>query len=190
MRTKLLLLSFLTLLSLHYTTTAQEQSFNLKKSSLEWTGKAAFDAYSLTGTIKAKKGNLKVVNGQITKLTVTIDMKSLDHDNNNLKTHLRGSDFFEVKTYPTATFVLNEPVTVKEGEVVLKGNMTIKKTTMKESIKVKLEKVDEGIKLSLDHLLDRTLYGVEYNSPSIFESIKKNAIADEFQLNGVIVFEN
>lgn len=38
--------------------------------------------------------------------------------------------------------------------------------------------------------MDRTQYGVNHNSPSIFKRLKEDAIADEFVLKGELIFQN
>lgn len=54
-------------------------------------------------------------------------MESLDHENKDLKSHLRGKDFFEVKKHKEAKFVLSEPAVITNNKVVLTRNLTIKK---------------------------------------------------------------
>jgi len=168
---------------------AQELKLNPNDSNLSWKGKAAFESYSLTGTLQPFKGILVIKKNTIEKLTVTIDMKSLYHENKDLKSHLRGKDFFEVKTYKTATFVLSKPTDYLDKNIVLVGEMTIKGVTKKEVITAKISKENGSVEIVFDIDLDRTLYGVEYNSPSIFEKLKENAIADIFHLKGTLVFK-
>ena len=165
------------------------QQYNLinKKTSISWTGKAAFNAYSLTGSLKAKSGFIKLQNDSIIKLEVEIDMKSLDHKNSNLKNHLRNKDFFEVKKYKTARFKLISPVIIKNNKAVLIGEMSIKSTTKKEEIKIELIKKD-NLLIKLTTIIDRTEYDVKFNSPSVFKKMKENAIADEFILECKLVF--
>jgi len=165
-------------------TNAQELKLNTKKSTIEWTGKAAFNAYSLTGTLEASEGIIIIENNQITGLHITINMKSLDHDNSDLKTHLRGKDFFEVNSYTKASFKITKHANIETNKIILIGNMTIKGITRQERITATL---DNNI-LSFEHIMDRTSYGVKFNSPSFFKKMKENAIADDFILKGKLVF--
>ncbi len=169
------------------TISAQKRTIDTKSSIINWTGKAAFSAYSLTGTLKTKEGYISVKNDSITELFIIIDMKSLDHENSDLKKHLRSEDFFEVKKYTTATFKLKAPVKINESEFVLDGTMNIKEKTFEESITVSYDE-KEAI-LNFNTSLDRTKYGVTFNSPNFFKKLKQNAIADEFQINGKVVFK-
>lgn len=166
---------------------AQEYQLNTKSSSISWTGKAAFSAYALTGTLKAKKGMVIIENDTIKKLEVEIDMKSLHHDNKDLKNHLKNKDFFEVKKFEKATFTLTNPAKIINGKANLEGNMMIKNKLHKEIITIQLIN-DKTITLSFETELDRTKYGVKFNSPSFFKKMKENAIADNFVLKSTLIF--
>ncbi|EAQ42460.1 MULTISPECIES: YceI family protein [unclassified Polaribacter] len=182
-------LQLFTAISLFISMSISAQKFNLesKNSNISWTGKAAFNAYALTGSLKAKSGEILIENDSIKKLEVIIDMKSLDHSNKDLKKHLRNKDFFEVKKYQTATFKLLNSVKLVKGKILLVGNMTIKNITKKEEIEVEIHK-NENINLQFTTNLDRTKYGVKFNSPSFFKKMKENAIADEFVLKSELTF--
>ncbi|MGC6429945.1 MAG: YceI family protein [Jejuia sp.] len=168
------------------TISAQKRTIDTKSSIINWTGKAAFSAYSLTGTLKTKEGYISIKNDSIRELFIIIDMKSLDHENADLKKHLRSKDFFEVKKYATATFELKAPVNIGKNEFILKGTMKIKEKTFEESINV-IYNTEEAV-LNFNSSLDRTKYGVTFNSPNFFKKLKQNAIADEFQIKGKVVF--
>ena len=164
---------------------AQELQLITASSTFEWTGKAAFSAYSLTGTLTATNGILSVSNDSIITLKVTIDMKSLDHENGDLKKHLRSKDFFEVNTFTKAQFKLTQPAIISNNTVSLIGEMTIKDVTHPETIIASFN----GQKLTFSHTMNRTIYGVKFNSPSIFKKLKENAIADQFELKGSLYFK-
>ncbi|MFP2997464.1 YceI family protein [Spongiivirga sp. MCCC 1A20706] len=182
----------ITLIALMLSVNCNAQKFNLKnkKQQVEWTGKAAFKAYSLTGTLTLEKGTIQITDNMITKLEIIVNMKSLDHDNSDLKSHLRSADFFDVNQYKKAVFKLVKPVDIGGKTITLNGMMTIKNKTNEENIKAVLTQNGNTIKLSFDHKMDRTTYNIKYNSPSFFKSLKQNAIADEFALKGTINFEN
>jgi len=139
----------------------------------------------LTGSLKKKEGIMKIEDGRVLELRIIIDMKSLDHENNDLKSHLRNEDFFEVNTFTTATFELLKPIIITNNTAILVGNMTIKNITKEEIIKAKISNKS----LSFSHIMNRTIYGIKFNSPSFFKKIKENAIADEFILEGRLIFQ-
>ncbi|MEM1001449.1 MAG: YceI family protein [Bacteroidota bacterium] len=149
---------------------------------LSWTGKAAFNAYSLTGAIDIKNVTSRVTINKLEDLYIEIDMTSLDHENSDLKTHLRSKDFFEVKRYKSASFQLSKPAKIVNGEALITGTLNIKDISKEEQFKVKI--VDN--QLILDIVINRTDYGITFNSPTFFEKMKDQAIADEFRLEGEI----
>ena len=167
---------------------AQDYKLNHQKSSINWIGKAAFNSYAPKGTIKAKSGTLKLEGEVVKELVLIIDMKSLHHSNKDLKSHLRNKDFFEVKKYTKASFVLVEPVAISKNKTMLVGDMTIKNSKNKERILVTIQTTTNEMKISYEVKIDRTKYGVKFNSPSFFKKLKENAIADEFKIKGVFVF--
>ncbi|WP_299183067.1 YceI family protein [uncultured Aquimarina sp.] len=190
MRTlKIISIVFFLLLGLQ---SINSQSFELdtKKSTFFWTGKAAFNSYSLKGTIDAKKGAMIISDTVISAMNITIDMKSLDHENNDLKNHLKNEDFFEVKKYSKAIFSLEKTTKIENHKAILQGKLTIKGKTNLERIPVNIEYNDSGITITFNHTIDRTKYGVNHNSPSIFKRMKENAIADEFTLEGKLKFDS
>jgi polyisoprenoid-binding protein YceI len=184
MRTlKMIIILILTFSSLKIT--AQKLDLIGKESNLTWTGKAAFSSYSLTGTLKAKAGFIKIADNTITDLKIIINMKSLNHENKDLTKHLRGKDFFEVNTFPEAFFEIYEPIKIVDNKAILLGKMTINGITKEEIISVLINKKS----MSFECELNRTDYGVKFNSPSFFKKMKENAIADNFLLNGELVFK-
>ena len=170
------------------TMNAQEYSMNNKKSNLTWTGKAAFSSYSLSGDLKTSQGKILIENNTIKSLDITIDMTSLTHKNKNLKSHLRSKDFFEVKRYKQAQFTITKPVQIVDRKATLVGTMKIKKTSLEESIEANIKIKGGQVILTFNTKLDRTKYGVKFNSPSFFKKMKENAIADNFLLKGELIF--
>ncbi len=180
---------YLSLFFLSFSTQAQNFRLNSQASTLNWTGKAAFNTYALSGTLKAKFGKLRIEKDTIVELTLVIDMMSLDHENNDLKSHLRSKDFFNVKKFKEAQFLLSNNPLIKSEEAQIKGRLTIKDKSKQETILIAIVKIGNKMKFSFKTTLDRLDYGVTYNSPSLFKKLKQNAIADEFVLEGELIFD-
>ena len=176
------------LIFIHLNISAQKLNLDKKLSTISWTGKAAFNTYTLTGSLQAKSGEISITNDSIKELTVIIDMKSLHHENKDLKKHLRNKDFFEVKKHQIAVFTLLNPVKINNRKTTLIGSMSIKNNTNTEEVEVKIFK-DKTLKIRFTTTLDRTKYGVKFNSPSFFKKMKENAIADEFILKSELIFK-
>ncbi len=179
---------FITLFFFTMTTWAQEFKLLPEKTTITWTGKAALSSYSPTGTLEASEGLITIEGDTITALDVTIDMRTLYQENKRLMNHLKGKDFFHVKKYGTARFVFSENAALENGNTIVKGNLTIKDQTHAEEISATLIIKETSVTLAVDTVLDRTRYGIKYNSPSFFKSLKENAIADDFRLKGTLTF--
>ncbi len=67
--------------------------------------------------------------------TVSVDMNSMTTDTERLTNHLKSKDFFEVATYPTATFTLSR---ISNGTA--SGSMTIRGITKNISFPVSILK--------------------------------------------------
>ena len=152
--------------------------FDLKKSTFKWTGYGEIGGYSLSGTIYLKTGNFKLENNNIKRGTIIIDMTSIKHSDNHLKEHLIGEDFFEVDKYPKATFMILNSKKIGSNEVEVFGNMTVKKITKPIVIRMKQNQNNYAGTISIN----RTVFGVHYNSKSFFDNLGDQAIKDNFDL--------
>ncbi len=177
------------ILTLLLATFAQAQTFTIDTPhTIHWQGKAALGGYAPEGTLETASASITVSNNIIENLIVTIDMNTLEQENTQLRDHLRDKDFFHIEKYPTATFQLTQPAEIKNRKALLTGEMNIRGVTHNESLKATLDLSDDQIQLSFEHIMDRTQYGIIYNSPSFFKRLKDQAIADDFILKGRLIF--
>ena len=168
---------------------AQNYELEASKSQVSWTGKAAFNAYSLSGSLQAENAQLKIADGQLLSANLLIDMKTLAAENKDLEKHLRSKDFFEVKKYPKASFVLTESSPFTAGRQTLRGNLIIKEQSHPADIQIEISQQQGKYTVKGSMKIDRTQYGIYYNSPNVFTNLKEQAIADEFELNFSLKFK-
>ena len=167
-------------------------SVDIAKSKISWKGQKPTGTHN--GTINLAAGSVSAVNRDIQAGTFTMDMKSitdLDLDGDmkaNLENHLKGTvegkevDFFNVTKYPTATFELTG-VEGEKGEITVKGNLTIKdKTNAVEFPAVVSFPGDTMFLKSSPFMIDRTKWGVNYGSKTIFGDLGDKFINDEVEL--------
>lgn len=158
---------------------AQQYTLDTHESTVQWTGKAAFQTYSLSGTLSTASGKLTMQENQPLDGTVVMDMTSLASDSKQLKTHLRSKDFFEVDRFGEATFVLSRfDSTIN----VVYGELTIKEKSLPYSFPIHLERKSNQVVIRGTLVIDRTDFDITFNSPSYFEKLKEQAIADDFEL--------
>jgi len=84
------------------------------------------------------EGNFKSFDGTMTssksdftdaKINFTVDVSSVNTDNENRDNHLKSPDFFDVAKYPKMTFVSTSIVPLGNNKFTLVGNLTIKDIT-------------------------------------------------------------
>ncbi|GAB3782812.1 hypothetical protein GCM10028818_39450 [Spirosoma horti] len=171
--------AFIFVLTLSISVRAQSQSFSIDTdaSKLTWTGYAEVGSWAPTGTLRLSRGQVTRTGNQISSATMTMDMTSIQHENDRLQTHLRDEAFFDAARFPTATFVLRSlSGTVATGQLTLKG---ITKTV---SFPVTVGQDGTGLRIKGRALIDRTQFGIRYNSTSFFADLGDQAIKNEFAL--------
>jgi len=91
--------------------TGEKWNLNVSDSKIEWIGTKVTGYH--TGTVPLKNGEIYVSNGGVTGGKIVMDVanmnvsgpKAVDSTSNNkLLVHLKSADFFDVSTYPDATF--------------------------------------------------------------------------------------
>ena len=184
---KTICITFVLLLS-YFVQAQTTATISEKQQTISWIGKAAVGGYAPEGTLEIKRASIIFSSEEITDLQLVVDMKSLEQENQQLRDHLLEKDFFYTEKYPEATFNLIKATLITNGTVQLKGMMIIRGETQEETIEATVVYSEERISLQFEHIMDRTRYGVNHNSPTLFKRLKENAIADEFVLKGILVF--
>lgn len=167
-------------------------------SSIAWEGNKPLGTH--TGTISIIDGALFMDNDAITGGKFTIDMKSITvtdlkagDGKEKLESHLMGTvegkegDFFNVNKYPTAQFIVTS-IEPKEGMTVLVGDLTIKDKTNTVRVPVIVKKEGNTVTLKSEQFeIDRTKWGVNYGSKSIFDNLGDKFIDDTIKLKVMLV---
>lgn len=120
-----------------------------------------------------------------------IDVANFTSDDNNQRfmTHVKSEDFFEVETYPIAELVINSAEATDVANVYnVLADLTIKGQTNDIAFPATIVRDGENIKATADFTIDRTRWGIVYDSGSIFSEIGDRAIRDEieYKLNLVV----
>ena len=163
-------------------------------STIRWRGTKPTGEH--IGTIDIESGNLAATDNEIVSGEVVIDMKSIavldedisEEDRANLENHLKGTvegketDFFNVEEYPTATFEVTG-ISEAEGQKMLRGNLTIKDETKNIEFPVSTNIEDDVLTLESETFtIDRTDWGVNYGSKSVFDNLGDQWISDDMEL--------
>ncbi|WP_046246803.1 YceI family protein [Hymenobacter terrenus] len=169
------LFPFLGLLAAHPAPTTYR--LDSTASTLTWTGHAEAGSWAPQGTIRLREGSISAEGQTVRAARIVVDMASIAHSQTQLAEHLRGTDFFDTVKYPTAVFELTE---FKAGQA--RGVFTIKGQTKPVDFPVNIELTPGGLRLRGTATLDRTQFGINYNSSSFFQNLGSYAIRNDFQV--------
>ncbi|MFI8378778.1 YceI family protein [Leeuwenhoekiella sp. NPDC079379] len=165
-------------------------------STIKWEGKKPTGTH--TGTVAAESGVVRlegdVISGSFLINMTSIVVTDLEGDQKvSLENHLKGTvegkegDFFNVKKYPTAAFEITG-VTEKDGKKIMSGNLTIKESKKNIEFPVMYEVAGNTMTLKSEPFtIDRTEWGVNYGSKSVFDNLGDKFINDDIQLEFTIV---
>lgn len=166
-------------------------SFDRTSSKIGWEGSKTFiKEWRDTGNISVQSGEITLVDGNITKGKITIDMNSINAQKtgsgggeDGLSKHLKSADFFNVETFPTSQFSLTS-ITPSEEKYTynVKGDITIKNITKTIEFPMIIYMANGSIFMDAEITLDRTLFDIKFGSSNFIKDIGNNAINDNFTL--------
>ncbi|RYU79156.1 YceI family protein [Hymenobacter persicinus] len=147
-------------------------------SQLTWIGHAETGPWAPSGTLRLRQGRFDYEGTRLRNGRFEFDMTTITHADNKLQEHLRGEDFFAVDRFPTAVFELRE---LRQGQAV--GQLTLKGITRPVRFAATLTRRPDGqLQVRGTASVDRTQFGVNYNSSSFFQNLGSYAIRNDFQL--------
>jgi len=164
-------------------------AIDTKETVVTWKGSGPMGAH--TGYIYISQGELMIEKDQLVGGTVKVDMSTIEGDDhradNNLINHLKDPDFFDVKKFPISTIAITKVASINDENKEITGNLTIKGITQPVSFPAKVEVTDGIVKANGRLVIDRTDWGIRYNSGKFFDNLKDKAIADSIEFNIKIV---
>jgi polyisoprenoid-binding protein YceI len=170
-------ISFILFIFLSHFLNAQNYGLQGDVQTITWIGYGEIGNFEQKGTILINAATLIFdEQGQFSG-HIDIDMNSLKHSDDNLSAHLKDADFFHVNKYPSSEFIFKEQCNdVMEGVLRLKG---VEKSI---TLKIDIQKLEDGIFVKGSGLIDRTQFGIKYNSSSYFQDLGSYAIKNEFMI--------
>jgi polyisoprenoid-binding protein YceI len=137
------------------------------------------------GSIKLKQGSLVFKKGKLTGGSFVVDMASIIPTDQQgryigyLKEHLRTEDFFHTDKYKTSNMVFRKIADKGNGKYSVNADLTIRNITHP----VQFDALITGNTAAANIKIDRTKYGIIYDSGSFFENLGEKLIEDIFELN-------
>jgi len=177
-------------------TAANKLAVNTADSKVNWIGKKPTGEHS--GYVKLSGGEILLEKKEIKGGSFVFDLNTItdtdikDEDmNGKLVGHLKSPDFFDVAKYSTAKFVITK-VTKATGTAAgapkathtIEGDLTIKGITKKIRFDASINELNGKVTASTTPFtIDRTLWGVNYQSKSVFAELKDQFIYDDMTLS-------
>jgi polyisoprenoid-binding protein YceI len=163
-----------------------------EKSTFGWHGKKVTGEH--WGTCKVLGGFISRNNGVFNGGEFQIDMTSIaDTDLTNpeyrskLEGHLKSKDFFDVADFPMASFKVKTLALIKDAKpgtanYYVKGDLTIKGISKEITFPAFVNLDDKTVTASAEIKIDRTDFGLKYNSAKFDPGIGDKMIYDEFDI--------
>jgi len=164
------------------------------ESTIEWKGFKPTGTHN--GTINIENGTFKTEDGNLKSGTFLIDMTSITvtdlesgDGKESLEGHLKGEaegkedHFFDVANFPSAAFEITGTETLENGKTNLSGNLAIKGKKHNISFPVTITNENDMMTIESEAFtIDRTKWGINYGSKSVFDDLGDRFINDDIEL--------
>jgi len=160
------------------------------KSKIEWVGKKLTGEHS--GNLSLKSGEIVMGGHGITSGHFIIDMTTIDctdlsgESAEDLEGHLRADDFFGTKKFPTANVKMISASALtgdaNGNNFSIVANLTLKDITHEITFPAKVQIGDKQVTVNAQIQFDRTKWGIEYKSKTVFDNLGDKFIYDDIAL--------
>ena len=163
-----------------------------QQSIIYWLGSSPTGTHN--GSLKFKESKLFIDQaGNLAGGVFNIDMTTIANldisdpdEKKDFEENMKSGNFFQVDSFPTAEFRIVAVTASKDSltNAMVDGELTIKSITKPLRIKAHVN-IAENIMLIIipEFIIDRTEWGINYNSKKIFSNLLDNLINDEIKIN-------
>ena len=165
-----------------------EYQIDTNQSMIEWFGRNPNTKHF--GTVRISRGQIQIENSNMTG-TVEIDMDSIENINLEgdelqpvLVSHLKSDDFFLVKVFPKAKFIINGGKLAEEPHLSspnyeVSGTLELRGTRADIAFASTIAPADDNGLVAEAHFdIDRTRWNVIYGSTRFFENLGMHLVFD------------
>jgi polyisoprenoid-binding protein YceI len=143
-------------------------AIDTSQSAINWRGAKVTGTHD--GGFRTFDGVVYRDGDALTGVELTIDATSIWSDNDRLTGHLKSGDFFEVETYPEATFRADtfEPISpadsVEWAEAThrVSGVLTMRGQSNRITFPAMVTVTDDAVTANADFLIERSRWGLAY----------------------------
>lgn len=163
-------------------------TIDLTMSKVIWSGKA-LGIFKHMGTVDFSNADLQITDGTVTGGTFVVDLNTITATDKNLnpkkgskyeklKQHLSSSEFFDVETYPNATFNLD---TILLNRAI--GLLTVRGRSQQEQVENIVISSEGGtFRIIGDLVFNRNAFDVCWDS-----RFKDGILADDIRLEIILI---
>lgn len=160
-----------------------------ENSKLEWFAKTKIMPDYHHGLVSIKSGNVKITDAslegafKIDMTTITdLELTYSDQMKTNLENHLKSQDFFNAIKYPESVFTITKTEKLENNKYKITGNLTIKDITKELSFETNfIQSKKDAIEVQAEFNIDRTNWGINYNSGKFISTLGDKAIDDDIK---------
>jgi len=151
-------------------------------SHIEWVGAKVTKDHP--GGFKTLRGHAQIADGAVTSGQVVIDVASLYSDAAKLTKHLKDPDFFDLPTYPNATFAITsvQPSAAPGATHTVTGTLDLHGVSKEISFPATVTVTDGAATIAAEFLLNRKDFGMAYAGKA------DDLIRDEVLVKGELSF--
>jgi polyisoprenoid-binding protein YceI len=143
--------------------------------------KSMWGLVPVKGRLKKFSGDGQITDTQTVFGRVDIKAASLDTKMRKRDEDLRSEKFFDVAKFPDISVVVTSAETIEGDSVVLRAQLTVKRTTAPLLLRAKVAVRDDGtVRLTTQTTIDRKDFGVEGNLMGM--------VVDKTAISGDVVF--
>jgi len=152
-------------------------------SAITWVGSKVTHRHD--GGFRVFEGEINLVNDDPTasSVSITIDMTSIWSDTEKLTGHLKSADFFEVETYPTATFT-STSIEVAESGYTMTGNFNLHGVEKSIRFPAEIDITDGNVTVGASFAIKRFDFGIVY--PGLADDLIRDEIAITLDLRTAV----
>jgi polyisoprenoid-binding protein YceI len=183
----LIVLSFY-LFSAFTITHTNDVKVNTTNSNVIWTGSKPTGSH--TGKISISQGLLSFDHGNFVGGNFSFDMTTIictdiesKSKNEYFVSHLKDEDFFDVNNFPDANLKIIKVDKKDEKNYSVIANLTIKGITNPIIFDAEVTSNENSFVAVSKFTIDRTKWGVEYKSGSIFKKLGDKIIYDDIEFD-------
>lgn len=162
-------------------------TLSLAESVITWKVGYSIGTKGHEGTLKLTSGTMLIKDGLIQGGNFTIDMNSVRATDmtgegaKDLEDHLKGDDFLSTKNFPKGYFTVLNSVS-NSGKLNVSGYLILKGISNTINFPITVTETNVAITIKSEFSVDRTLWGINYQSGSIFGTLKDEAISDTMNI--------